>query len=95
MPAIKAFVEKTKREQQTPRVTYVNGKYVGLPTMRNRAAYVVERTRARGTQNQRLAKLKEALKYAANYNRAKKRWAAGATPKRFNTPSLNKNNLGF
>ena len=62
--------------------------------MRNRAAYVVERTRARGTQN-RLAKLKEALKHAANYSRTKKHWSTGATPKRFNTPSLNKNNLGF
>ena len=97
MPAIKAFVEKTKREQQTPRVTYVNGKYVGLPTMRNRAAYVVERIRVRGTQN-RVAKLKEALKHAANFSRKKKHWSTGAhlhTPRRFNTPSLNKNNLGF
>lgn len=72
VPAIKAFIEKTKKEQQTPRVTYVNGKYVKVPTMRNRAAYLVKQIREK---QQRLAKIKAAVRHAFNYERAKKRHA--------------------
>ena len=87
IPAIKAFIEKTQKEQQTPRVSYTNGKYVKVPTMRNRAARVVQQTR---TRNQRLAKIKAALVHAFNYRRAQKRYAGGHLMK---YPS--ENNLGF
>lgn len=73
VPQIKTFIEKSLREQQTPQVKYVNGKYVKVPTMRNRAAYVLKHVRER---KQRLAKIKEALKYAVNYEKTKKRWAS-------------------
>lgn len=72
VPAIEKFIEKTKKEQQAPRVAYVNGKYVKVPTMRNRAAYLVKQLRER---QQRLAKIKAALRHAFNYERAKKRHA--------------------
>jgi len=72
VPKIKSFVEKSEKEQKTPYVRYVNGKYVKVPTLRNRAAYVLEQVRSR---KQRLAKIKEALKHAFEYERAKKRWA--------------------
>jgi hypothetical protein len=72
VPAIEKFIQKTKKEQQTPRVAYINGKYVKVPTMRNRAAYLVKQLRER---QQRLAKIKAALRHAFNYERAKKRHA--------------------
>jgi hypothetical protein len=87
IPAIKAFIEKTQKEQQTPRVSYTNGKYVKVPTMRNRAARVVQQTR---TRNQRLTKIKAALVHAFNYRRAQKRYAGTHLMK---YPS--ENNLGF
>ena len=87
IPAIKAFIEKTKKEQQAPRVAYVNGKYVKVPTMMNRAAYVVKQIRER---KQRLATIKAALRHAFNYERAKKRHA-GAHKMRYES----QNNFGY
>jgi hypothetical protein len=70
-PQIKTFIEKSKQEQRTPNVRYVNGKYVKVPTMRNRAAFVLKRIRE---QKSRLAKIKFALVHAFNYERARRRY---------------------
>jgi hypothetical protein len=83
IPEIKAFIEKSRREHQTPRVKYVNGKYVKVPTLRNRAAYTLKHIREK---KQRLAKIKEALKHTVNYEKTKTRWA-GISRMRF--PSQN------
>jgi hypothetical protein len=71
-PGIGSFIAKSKKEQQAPSVRYVNGKYVKVPTMRNRAATAVALVQGR---KQRLAKIKESLKHAVEYERARKRYA--------------------
>lgn len=72
VPGINSFIAKTKQQQRTPVVRFVNHEYVKVPTMRNRAAFVVKQIRDR---NQRIAKIKAALTHALNYEKAKKRYA--------------------
>ena len=86
-PQIKTFIEKSKQEQRTPQVRYVNGKYVKVPTMRNRAAFVVKRIRERP---QRLAKLAEDLRYGLRLTKARK---AHSGKHKFRYESSN--NLGY
>lgn len=86
-PHIKTFIEKSKQEQLTPSVRYVNGKYVKVPTMRNRAAFVLKRIRERP---QVLAKLAENLRYGLRLQQARKAHSGKHT---FRYESSN--NLGY
>ena len=87
VPGIRSFIEKTKQEQRTPVVQYVNGKYVKVPTMRNRAAFVLKRIRERP---QHLASLIENLRYGLRLQQARK---AHSGKHRFRYESSN--NLGY
>ena len=87
VPGIKRFIEWSKNEQRTPQVRYVNGEYVKVPTIINRAAFVVKRARERP---QRLAKLAEDLRYGLRLTQARKAHS-GKHKFRYESP----NNLGY
>jgi hypothetical protein len=87
VPGINSFMAKSKQQQRTPVVRFVGHEYVKVPTMRNRAAFVLKHIRER---NQRIANIKAALIHAVNYEKAKKRYA-GTHRFRYESP----NNLGY
>ena len=67
---IAAFIAKSKKRPLTARYNTTTQRYVVIPTARNLAARLMERIRP---VPERARKIKSALRYALNYEKAKKR----------------------